>query len=55
MAIPTQTETFDLGTKFPGIVLPDERENYAGWIVEKAIKPMLVPFVVTARPFFMRV
>ena len=35
MATPTQTETLDLAAKFSGVVVPDERENYTGWIVEK--------------------
>ena len=41
MAIPTpQTETtqpdaFDLSARFPGVVVPDERPGYSGWIVEK--------------------
>ncbi|MGD8402123.1 MAG: NADH-quinone oxidoreductase subunit D [Anaerolineales bacterium] len=35
MAIPTHTETLDLSAKFPGVVVPDEREGYSGWIVEK--------------------
>ena len=32
---PLQTEVLDLSAKFPGAVLPDERENYSGWIVKK--------------------
>ncbi|MGB7873353.1 MAG: NADH-quinone oxidoreductase subunit D [Anaerolineales bacterium] len=41
MAIPTpQTETtqpdaFDLSARFPNVVVPDERDGYSGWIVEK--------------------
>ena len=35
MATTLQTDTLDLAAKFPGAVVPDERENYTGWIVEK--------------------
>ena len=35
MATPVQTDVLDLAAKFPGVVVPDERENYSGWIVEK--------------------
>ncbi|MBN1303752.1 MAG: NADH-quinone oxidoreductase subunit D [Anaerolineales bacterium] len=34
MTIPVSTETLDLAAKFPGIVTPDEREGYSGWIVK---------------------
>ena len=35
MATLDKTEVLDLAAKFPGVVVPDERENYSGWIVEK--------------------
>ena len=35
MATPVLTETIDLAAKFPGLVTPDARPGYSGWMVAK--------------------
>jgi NADH-quinone oxidoreductase subunit C/D len=45
MATPLQTETLDLSATFTGTVRPDERQGYAGWIVEKESLLKLAQFL----------
>ena len=49
MSTPVQVQSLDLSTRFPGILHPDIRPGYSGWLVETA---NLLEFVTSLRDEF---